>query len=80
MSIFQVLLLGVAGVSAAVVHYPPSSTNVNNLTFVLQGTGAPGIFNSSTTPNKEYGIYNWCNMPHVRTREYLYVTTPILNQ
>ena len=66
--------LGLAGViarsSAAVVHYPPESTNINNLTFVLNGNGAPGIFNSSTTPDGLYGIYNWCNMPHVRTREY----------
>ncbi|KAF9450832.1 histidine phosphatase [Macrolepiota fuliginosa MF-IS2] len=67
---FQVLLLSVAGASAAVVHFPPSSTNINNLTFALSGTGPPGIFNSSVTPNKEYGTYNWCNMPHVRTKEY----------
>ncbi|KAG6890056.1 hypothetical protein C0995_012514 [Termitomyces sp. Mi166 len=53
-----------------VVHYPPQSSNINNLTFVLNGSGAPGIFNSSTTPNELYGEYNWCNMPHVRTREY----------
>ncbi len=69
MPFFRVLLLG--GVAAAgVVHYPPSSTNVNNLTFALHGTGRPGIFDSSTTPDKEYGTYNWCNMPHVRAREY----------
>jgi len=67
------LLLGLAGASASVVHYPPSSTNINNLTFVLDGSGRPGIFNSSVTPDKEYGIYNWCNMPHVRQLEYKYV-------
>ncbi|KAJ3575475.1 hypothetical protein NP233_g1077 [Leucocoprinus birnbaumii] len=65
-----ILLLGIAGVSAGVVHYAPSSSNINNLTFALNGTGRPGIFNSSVTPDKEYGIYNWCNMPHVRTKEY----------
>lgn len=71
MSLFRVLLLGGIGAAATgVVHYPPSSTNINNLTFALHGTGPPGIFDSSTTPDKEYGIYNWCNMPHVRTREY----------
>jgi 2-phosphoxylose phosphatase len=56
--------------NADVVHYPPSSTNINNLGFVLNGTGAPGIYNTSTTPDQIYGTYNWCNMPHVRTKEY----------
>jgi len=55
---------------ATVVHYPPAQSNINNLTFALTGTGAPGIFNSSTSPDKSYGEYNWCNMPHVRAREY----------
>ncbi|KAJ7063445.1 histidine phosphatase [Mycena amicta] len=55
---------------ATVVHYPPAQSKINNLTFALNGTGAPGIFTSSSTPDKEYGVYNWCNMPHVRTQEY----------
>jgi hypothetical protein len=63
-------ILVTTSVSAQVVHYPPTSSNLNNLTFVLNGSGAPGIFNSSVTPEEEYGIYNWCNMPHVRTQEY----------
>ncbi|KXN85635.1 Lysophosphatidic acid phosphatase type 6 [Leucoagaricus sp. SymC.cos] len=70
MSQLRVLLLGAASAIATVVHYPPASTNINNLTFALHGTGRPGIFNSSVTPNREYGIYNWCNMPHVRSMEY----------
>ena len=61
---------GSARVSSQVVHYPPTSSNLNDLTFVLNGSGTPGIFDSSITPEKEYGIYNWCNMPHVRTQEY----------
>ncbi|KAJ7684608.1 phosphoglycerate mutase-like protein [Mycena polygramma] len=60
----------VAIARGTVVHYPPAQTNVNNLTFALNGTGAPGIFNSSTVADKSYGEYNWCNMPHVRPREY----------
>lgn len=56
--------------NAAVVHYPPMGTYINNFTFVIQGSGAPGIFNSSITPPEQYGIYNWCNMPHVRSAEY----------
>ena len=59
--------------SAQVVQYPPTSSNLNDLNFVLNGAGAPGIFDSSITPEKEYGIYNWCNMPHVRTQEYMCV-------
>ncbi|KAF8977495.1 histidine phosphatase [Cyathus striatus] len=53
-----------------VPYYPPKATNINNLTFVINGTGAPGIFNSSTTPKEIYGLYNWCNMPHTRSSEY----------
>ena len=39
---------------------------------MINGTGTGGfIFNSSFTPEGEYGEYNWCNMPHVRRREYV---------
>ncbi|KAK0437736.1 phosphoglycerate mutase-like protein [Desarmillaria tabescens] len=55
-----------------VTHYAPRSTNINNLTYVVNGTtDAPGIYNTSTTPDSEYGTYNWCNMPHVRVNEYV---------
>jgi hypothetical protein len=74
---FLVAILVTTSVSAQVVYYPPTSTNINNLTFVLNGSGAPGIFNSSVTPENEYGIYNWCNMPHVRTQEYKCVTSTL---
>ena len=67
---YLVLVSGLAAVLADPVHYAPASSNINNLTFALTGSGAPGIFNSSETPESEYGIYNWCNMPHVRLREY----------
>lgn len=60
----------VAAVNGEAVHYPPASTNINNLTYVFNGSGSPGIFDSSKTPNSKYGTYNWCNMPHVRQREY----------
>lgn len=73
--LFFVAILVTTSVSAQVVHYPPTSSNLNNLTFVLNGSGAPGIFNSSVTPEKVYGVYNWCNMPHVRTQEYKCVTS-----
>jgi hypothetical protein len=67
----SVLIVSLGSVAnAAVVYYPPKSTHINNLTYVMQGTGAPGIFNSSITPDKKYGEYNWCSMPHVRSTEY----------
>ena len=51
---------------------PPNRTNVNDLSVVINGTGTNGfIFNSSFTPEDEYGRYNWCNMPHVRKEEYV---------
>lgn len=51
--------------------YPPSSNQINNLTGVLRGEGIYGfIYNTSHTPDETYGIYNWCNMPHARKREY----------
>ncbi|ROV93039.1 hypothetical protein VPNG_09447 [Cytospora leucostoma] len=54
--------------------YPPSQTLINNLTNVVSNgtTGVYGfIYNSSYTPDDEYGTYNWCNMPHVRAKEYV---------
>lgn len=54
--------------------YAPAQTLINNLTHVVSGstTGVYGfIYNSSVTPDDEYGTYNWCNMPHVRKTEYV---------
>ncbi|CAH0020442.1 unnamed protein product [Clonostachys rhizophaga] len=52
--------------------YAPTGSKVNNLTEALHGTGTYGfIFNSSHTPDDQYGVYNWCNMPHVRKQEYI---------
>ncbi|KAL1741155.1 histidine phosphatase superfamily [Schizophyllum fasciatum] len=56
------------GLPASLTHYSPDATKINDLDFVLNGTGAPGVYNSSQSP--EYGMYNWCNMPHVRAAEY----------
>jgi hypothetical protein len=65
--------IGLHGANSEVIHYPPKASNINDITFALQGSGAPGIFNSSSVPDTDYGIYNWCNMPHARSREYVYV-------
>lgn len=53
--------------------HAPNTTAVNNLSTVVNGSGVYGfVFNSSSTPAAQpYGTYNWCNMPHVRTQEYV---------
>lgn len=53
--------------------HAPNKTHVNDLNFVINGTGANGfIYNTSVTPvTAGYGTYNWCNMPHVRRQEYV---------
>jgi len=61
-----------SGATVDIGWYPPSQTSLNNLTGVASGTGVYGfLFNSSETPNAQYGTYNWCNMPHVRKNEYV---------
>lgn len=62
---------GKAASTADLGWYAPNATDINNLTTVIGGEGVYGfIYNSSNTPVDEYGIYNWCNMPHVRATEY----------
>ncbi|KZO89951.1 histidine phosphatase [Calocera viscosa TUFC12733] len=77
MPVLSKLVLAFSAANAAVasfpsvVHYPPLNSTGDDLTFAINGTGAPGIFNSSFTPDDIYSVtYNWCNMPHVRTKEY----------
>ncbi|KAI1798654.1 phosphoglycerate mutase-like protein [Daldinia bambusicola] len=56
--------------------YPPSNTYINNLSIAIHGEGVYGfIFNSSDTPDTQYGSYNWCNMPHIRKPEYVSPTS-----
>ncbi|KFA78246.1 hypothetical protein S40288_02641 [Stachybotrys chartarum IBT 40288] len=62
----------VAAQDVDVQWYPSSQTRVNDLAGVLEGTGVwDFVFNSSVTPDERYGVYNWCNMPHVRSSEYV---------
>lgn len=62
--------------AAGVQWYAPASSNINNLDKVINGSGVYGfIYNSSTTPDNRYGTYNWCNMPHVRKKEYVKVNS-----
>ncbi|KAK4125414.1 histidine acid phosphatase [Parathielavia appendiculata] len=60
------------GTAVDLSWHPPKQTQLNNLTAVVNGDGVYGfIYNSSDTPDERYGVYNWCNMPHVRKREYV---------
>lgn len=49
--------------------HPPTQSDINNLTTVINGTGIYGfIFNSSEGPSN---TYNWCNMPHINPTTYV---------
>ena len=62
---------GALAQSVDVTWHAPSQSQINNLTQVLSGSGVYGfIYNTSVTPDAQYGTYNWCNMPHARSREY----------
>lgn len=51
--------------------YKPNATAINDLDKVISGEGVWGyIYDTSVTPDEKYGVYNWCNMPHVRKKEY----------
>ncbi|KAG6018468.1 hypothetical protein E4U43_004594 [Claviceps pusilla] len=64
------LMIGVGDVDTS--WYAPAKGQVNNLRTALSSQGMYGFtYNSSDTPDTEYGKYNWCNMPHVRPREYV---------
>ncbi|KAF1945072.1 cytochrome P450 [Clathrospora elynae] len=56
--------------------YAPKNSWINDLGRVVNGTGTNGFqFNGSQLPDRvEYGVYNWCNMPHVRKEEYVKVS------
>lgn len=52
--------------------HPPDSSAINDLEQNLNSEGIFGfIFDTSITPDDQYGRYNYCNMPHVRRREYV---------
>ena len=52
--------------------HAPKKSWINDLGQVLNGTGTNGfVFNGSQLPaGTQYGTYNWCNMPHVKSQEY----------
>lgn len=61
----------VLGSNSDLKWHHPSKTQINDLNSVLHGEGTYGfIYNTSHTPDEQYGTYNWCNMPHARAKEY----------
>ncbi|KAB5585284.1 histidine phosphatase superfamily [Coniochaeta sp. 2T2.1] len=57
--------------SVDITWHAPAASLINNLTNVVSARGVYGyIYNTSATPDSQYGIYNWCNMPHVRKDIY----------
>ncbi|KAH3663968.1 hypothetical protein OGAPHI_004682 [Ogataea philodendri] len=62
---------------AEIVHHAPVDNEFSSLEQVFnasRGTNG-GVYNSSDVPDEEYGIYNFCNMPHVRKDHYPQVDT-----
>ncbi|CAI4214769.1 unnamed protein product [Parascedosporium putredinis] len=65
-------LPAVVSAKVDIAWYPPARTDINDLDKVLKGKDIYGfIYDSSETPDDQYGSYNWCNMPHVRRKEYV---------
>lgn len=70
---FAVVLVGQGQGHAQVdlSWHKPNASVINDLKGVIDGEGVWGyIYNTSVTPDEKYGVYNWCNMPHVRAKEY----------
>lgn len=64
-------VIGQAQAEVDLGWYKPDATVVNDLKGIIGGDGVWGyIYNTSVTPDSKYGVYNWCNMPHVRKQEY----------
>lgn len=70
--LFAVVLPAAAHAAVDLSWHAPAQTSYNNITAAFGSDGVYGfIFNTSNTPEDEYGTYNWCNMPHVRKTEYV---------
>ncbi|KAK7207489.1 histidine phosphatase superfamily [Myxozyma melibiosi] len=76
LSHFSTLLACAAAVSAytfdGITHYAPVNNSFNDLDAAFSSSSGTngGYYNSSTVADVDYGAYNYCNMPHVRAREY----------
>lgn len=69
---YSVSLRSVSAAEVDTKWYAPAKTQINDLNKVPTASGVYGfIYNSSKTPDGQYGVYNWCNMPHVRRTEYV---------
>lgn len=67
--------LGLAGIMLTPripIHYSPPDVDIGNLDKIFSTLlRIKGVYNSSFVCDKDYGIYNYCNMPHVRSSEYV---------
>lgn len=72
LSVLAPLAFFPSGEAAQARWHAPKRTQVNELDKVLTSEGVYGfIYDTSLTPDANYGTYNWCNMPHVRKEEYV---------
>ncbi|KJE05011.1 acid phosphatase [Cryptococcus gattii NT-10] len=66
-----VIVLGLGVGVNGLIHYPPAKTSNTQLDQVLNGSGAPGIYSTSTTPDSRYGEYNCQKQEYkVPSKEY----------
>ncbi|KIR59042.1 hypothetical protein I314_05026 [Cryptococcus bacillisporus CA1873] len=66
-----VIVLGLGVGMDALTHYPPAKTSNTQLDQVLNGSGAPGIYSTSTTPDSRYGEHNCQKQEYkVPSKEY----------
>lgn len=58
--------------ATSVTHNPPIANQYSNLSAVFDNSSLTnnGVYNGSYVADSEYGVYNFCNMPHVRASEY----------
>ncbi|KAI9149144.1 Chitinase [Paramyrothecium foliicola] len=72
LAIFSHVRPGAVAQAVDIDWHAPAKTDINDLDKVLSAKGVYGwIYDSSETPDDKYGTYNWCNMPHVRSKEYV---------
>lgn len=68
--LWYLTLAGVSVTPKLPIHYAPTDVGIGNLSTVFSSSHTNGSYNSSYVDTEDYGIYNYCNMPHVRSSEY----------
>ncbi|KAK9321708.1 histidine phosphatase superfamily [Lipomyces orientalis] len=73
-SLYSILAsMSLAAAAGTVVHFPPSNTTIGDLGAVFNAASGTngGYYTTSMVPDDDYGAYDYCNMPHTRSREYV---------